>query len=522
MLDDIEKTVEELKTVIKDLYLSDQIPWIIGYSGGKDSSTCVELVWMALLEIPEEKRKKNVYVISTDTLVENPVVAAWVENSLKKMGDAARQASLPFVPTRLYPELKDRFWVNLIGRGYPAPRPRFRWCTERLKIQTATRFIQSLAESNGEAILVLGTRRKESSVRAHTISKYEHSSRDYLSRNGDPKLSRVWVYTPIVDWDNDDVWEFIGTFKNPWGVDSSELLDLYRGATPDNECPLVTDTDTQSCGDSRFGCFVCTMVSQDKSMQAMILNDDTKSWMQPILDFRNNMLAPNEAERDHREFRRMGSNRIILMNDRLVHGPYTQEYRAKLLKELLKTQKEVKENSPDGGFRDVDLIGRDELDEIRRIWVEEKGEIEDVLPGIYKDVYGTEYEGEDFDTVPLSREDFSTLNDSCVQFVEANYASEDKKQEKQRVSELYQLARTLLARSYQASTTHQRSKQLDEIANIVNQFAFLDEAEALDYARKYMGKGQDSKNEVMTASSTSAQEDEEVMNKADNSRDLLV
>ena len=167
MIDDIEQEVARLKAIITELYQSDSMPWIIGYSGGKDSTTCVQLVWMAISELPEEKRSKPVHVISTDTLVENPVVAAWVSKSLEKMEKTAIENKLPIFPHRLTPELKNRFWVNLIGRGYPAPRPKFRWCTERLKILTATSFLQNLSETNGEAILVLGTRKAESHARAH-------------------------------------------------------------------------------------------------------------------------------------------------------------------------------------------------------------------------------------------------------------------------------------------------------------------------------------------------------------------
>ncbi len=68
---------------------------------------------------------------------------------------------MPIIPHRLTPEVQDRFWVNLIGRGYPAPRPKFRWCTSRLKISPSNNFIKSMVKTNGEAILVLGTRKAE-------------------------------------------------------------------------------------------------------------------------------------------------------------------------------------------------------------------------------------------------------------------------------------------------------------------------------------------------------------------------
>ena len=87
---------------IKELYLEkNNIPWIIGYSGGKDSTAVLQLVWMALADLPKDQRKRTVHVISTDTLVENPVVAAWVDNSLSVMEDCARREDLPIFPKKL-------------------------------------------------------------------------------------------------------------------------------------------------------------------------------------------------------------------------------------------------------------------------------------------------------------------------------------------------------------------------------------------------------------------------------------
>ena len=156
------QTVGVLVEEIKALYLADEIPWVVGYSGGKDSTTVLQLVWNALADLGEEQRHKTVYAISTDTLVENPVVARWVTQSLETMAEAAESAGLPIEPHQLTPEVDNTFWVNLIGRGYPAPRQKFRWCTERLKIKPSNAFIRNVVRANGEAIVVLGTRKAES------------------------------------------------------------------------------------------------------------------------------------------------------------------------------------------------------------------------------------------------------------------------------------------------------------------------------------------------------------------------
>ncbi|WP_457953688.1 DNA phosphorothioation system sulfurtransferase DndC [Achromobacter xylosoxidans] len=458
---------EQIVAEIRDLYLSDSIPWIVGYSGGKDSTASLQLLWTALAALSPEQRTKPVHVISTDTLVENPVIAAWVETSLLRIDISAKQQGLPITAHRLLPSLENRFWVNLIGKGYPAPRPKFRWCTDRLKISASTKFIQELSENNGEAILVLGQRRGESQARDKVMDQYKDSTRARLSKNRDPRLSRVWVYPPIESWSSDDVWEYLITNENPWGIDNQELFSIYRGATPDSECPIVVDTSTASCGDSRFGCYVCTMVSQDKSMQAMIQNDEQKQWMQPILDFRNKHLAVED--RAVRDFRRM-NGRLTVFRGELVHGPYNQAHRAQLLHELLLTQRLVRNADQKQGTQRIELISIDELDEIRRIWVEEKGEIEDQVPRIYADVFGIPYPGKELEQSPLDAADLGLLE------VAAGDVDPDA------ALELYKLTRSLLAVQFQSMETNKRSKHLDRLEDVLRHYAFRNEGEALEFA----------------------------------------
>lgn len=179
-----QATIDALCEEVRELYLADDVPWILGYSGGKDSTATLQLVWTAINGLPTEQRKKVVHVISTDTLVENPVVAAWVTNSLLVMKAAAGEQKLPIRTHRLTPEVANTFWVNLIGRGYPAPRHKFRWCTERLKIRPSNTFINGIVKSSGEAILVLGTRKAESTRRAANMKKHEKGRvRERLSPN---------------------------------------------------------------------------------------------------------------------------------------------------------------------------------------------------------------------------------------------------------------------------------------------------------------------------------------------------
>ena len=390
-VEQLVEDIEKLTLEIQEIYCKEKHPLVIGWSGGKDSTTILQLVWNAIAALPLEKRNKTIYVITNDTLVENPIVSAWVRNSLKQMQWAAKKQKLPIETHLTYPETQDTFWVCLIGKGYPAPRKRFRWCTDRLKIKPADIFIRNVVRTNGEAILVLGTRKAESAQRAANMEKHRQwRVRDRLNTN--PNRPNSLIYLPIEDWRTDEVWLYLMQWENPWGQSNKNLFAMYRGATADNECPLVVDTSTPSCGSSRFGCWVCTLVNKDKSMEAMIQNDEEKEWMLPLLEIRNELDIYDD--RDKRDFRRLRGNVQLFernINGKIsvepMPGPYTKEWREYWLKRLLEAQTEMRQTAPED-MRDITLISNEELSEIRRIWLEEKHEFDDSLPKIYQDVTG--------------------------------------------------------------------------------------------------------------------------------------
>jgi DNA sulfur modification protein DndC len=466
-------TIEAAKEEVRELYLADEIPWVIGYSGGKDSTAILQLIWLAISELDSEKRSKPIHVISTDTLVENPIVASWVNRSLDVMKRSADEADLPIVPHRLTPEVKNSFWVNLIGKGYPAPRPKFRWCTERLKIMPSNAFIRRVVRENGEAILVLGTRKLESTRRSHSMSVHErHAVRDRLTANA--SLPNSLVYTPIESWSNDDVWLFLLNVKNAWGYNNKDLLSMYSGASEDGECPVVVDTSTPSCGNSRFGCWVCTLVDKDKSMGAMIKNDTEKEWMLPLLELRNEMdfrdEEPRRRDRQRRDFRRI-TGRLTYYKDRddqlqLVPGPYTQESRAYWLKRVLEAQRWVRQNGPEE-VSGIELISAKELHEIRRIWVVDKHEIEDLLPSIYDDAIGEAYSWPAIDDHAVyDRDVLKVLRESC---------GDDRMR--------YELTRNLLDIERRYRTMASRRGLFKAIEDEIRRFYYEDEKDALEWAK---------------------------------------
>ncbi|OBC03470.1 sulfurtransferase DndC [Mycobacterium sp. 852013-50091_SCH5140682] len=456
-------SVDALVSQTQQLYLADGVPWVVGYSGGKDSTAVLQIVWLALAGLDPGQRTKQVHVISTDTLVENPVVAAWVTHSLEVMGEAASAQGLPITPNRLTPAVTDTFWVNLIGKGYPAPRPKFRWCTERLKIRPSNTFIREMVRAHGEAILVLGTRKAESSGRSARMTALESRRvRELLSPN--ESLPNALVYSPVENWSNDDVWTFLMQSPNPWGYSNKELLTMYQGASPDGECPLVVDASTPSCGDSRFGCWTCTLVEQDKSMAAMIQNDEEKEWMLPLLDLRN---ALDVADDRHlRDFRRMNGS-VQLFHDKPIPGPYTQAAREDWLRRLLEAQAWIRENGPDY-VRRLDLITLAELEEIRRIWVVDKHEFEDHLPSIYESAIGDSYPGRPLDEhLPLGADMISALRE---------VAGDDRLH--------FELVRELLDIEQRHRAQVRRAGLFESLEKALRRGFYDDEADAAARARK--------------------------------------
>ena len=460
-----KELIDNLLETIKELYLCDTIPWMIGYSGGKDSTAAVQLVWLALSQLPQEKRKKQVYIMNTDTLVESPIVSKWVANSLKCMKAESAKHNLPFIPVQLTPDFDNTFWVNLIGRGYPFPRMKYRWCTDRLKIQPVNKFIKERIAEHGEVILVLGTRKKESARRNRTMTNLEKRRvRELLSPN--PTLANELVYSPMEDWSDDDVWAFLLQYKNPWGYSNMDLMTMYRGATADNECPLQVDKSAPSCGKSRFGCWVCTMVDKDKSMEAMIANDQEKEWMTSLLDFRNEF-GNEEGDRERRSFRR--SNGSIQGNyGKLFHGPYNKATRDYWLERLLTIQRDINETGPDD-FKDLELIRIEELRAIRRIWVNDKHEFDDSLPKIYERVLRKPFDDpqwihyENFD-----KPEWDMLKDVCSSL----YPDEEL---------LFESVYSLIDIENKASSINQRKGILDDINDVITRTYYKNEADATEF-----------------------------------------
>jgi len=345
---------------IREEYLApNSDPWIIGYSGGKDSTLLVQLVFEMLLDLAPGDRTRPIHVLCNDTLVESPILMAYIDTMLARLQAAADSLHLPIVVVKTTPDPDQTFWVNLIGRGYPAPTRMFRWCTDRMKIAPTSNYIRTKISENGEVVLLLGVRRAESANRARTANMHRNVGGSRLNSHDD--LKGCMVFRPLMEMTTDDVWLLLLQRNPPWGGSHRELVTLYRNAQG-GECPLVMDkSQAPSCGtsSSRFGCWTCTVVEKDRSMEAMI--DSGHEHLEPLMDFRD-WLAKFRNERSKRMVERR-DGRIALMGDGVttVAGPFTVEARQEILERLLRVQGEV----------GMTLITTDEIGRIKAMWAED-------------------------------------------------------------------------------------------------------------------------------------------------------
>lgn len=373
-------------------------PWIIGFSGGKDSTVMLQLVWKAL-----ENAKhfhgfvaRDIYVVCNDTMIENPIISEYVNRVLDKIEQAAVEQDMPIRVIRTRPRLEDSLWVNMIGKGYPAPNNAFRWCTERLKIKPTARFITEQVNEFGEAIILIGTRYAESANRARTMSKHAIRGKRLTKH---PTQPNTWMYAPIRYLILEQIWYIINTMPSPWGASNEELFQIYANASADDyECPVVvTSTEHKSCGQSRFGCWMCSVVKEDKSMAALINNGF--SWLEPLLQLRDTIVSERNNVDNRMALRRNGT---IAVNEM---GSYKPVYRAALLKRLLKTQRDLQQKG-----HNVELITNQELIAIQTIWYRDfvfNYRVSD----IYHDVYKSELNMKDLNE--KTEKELDLLKKSC-------------------------------------------------------------------------------------------------------------
>lgn len=347
------KLVKEVATAYTDE--STTAPWIVAFSGGKDSTILADVVFQALLETPPKRRLRPIHIVSNDTLVESPLVMGHLRTLQSEIASAARVLDLPITVVTTQPSVDQSFWVNLIGRGYPSPNRTMRWCTDRLKITPTSNYVVDSVNKNGAVVIVLGVRRDESATRRQSIDKRGVDDPNTLIRHD--SLPGAWVYRPIMNITTDQVWEMLASKTPSWGGTHGALITLYREASG-GECPVVMSAnDAPGCGtnSSRFGCWTCTVVEKDKSLQGFV--DVGKHEFMPLLDFRDWLKSIRNDPTMRSSVRRNG---VLTFNPGGKHipGPFTVNARHVILDRLLDTQRAY----------GTELITAAELDRIQQIW----------------------------------------------------------------------------------------------------------------------------------------------------------
>ena len=347
----------EIVNNVREEYLSttQNYPWIIGFSGGKDSTLVAHAVFEALMTTAPSQRTRPVHVVSNDTMVESPLVMAHLDEVTSLLAEAGLGLDLPINVARTKPDPDKTFWVLLIGKGYPSPNSSMRWCTDRLKIQPTSTYIKQNVSQHGAAIVVLGVRRAESIARMNTINKYENVRGTQLTEH--TSIPGALIYRPIVDLTTDEVWEILGSYQAPWGGTHQKLFQLYRDAEG-GECPVVlSKEEAPGCGtkNSRFGCWTCTVVEKDKSLQGFI--DSGKHAYKPLVAFRDWLVDIRNDPARRSAIRRNGRLTFDL-SGKHIPGPFTINARREILDKLISVQKEFGQT----------LITTDEINLIYKIW----------------------------------------------------------------------------------------------------------------------------------------------------------
>ena len=335
----IEDSWRSLIHEVKEEYLSDKqkYPWIVGFSGGKDSTVVTHAIFDVLIEIPPFKRTRPVHIISNDTLVESPLVISHLDEVTLRIAEAAQNLGLPITVSRTKPDIEMTFWVLLIGKGYPSPNMNMRWCTDRLKILPTSNYIRDQVSRSGAAIVVLGVRRDESQARLRSIDKYRNLRGARLTEH--ERLSGAYIYRPIADLEIIDIWEILMSFYPPWGGTHNSLIQLYKDSGG-GECPVVLSSDdAPGCGtsNSRFGCWTCTVVEKDKSLQGFIKVG--KHQYKPLVEFRDWLRGIRNDPTMRQAVRRNGKLTFNPLGKH-IPGPFTIRARKQILDRLFKVQQE--------------------------------------------------------------------------------------------------------------------------------------------------------------------------------------
>jgi len=322
----LKDSISALRAMIEKGYTH----WIVTFSGGKDSTTTLIVSLEAALVHPEQVERID--IVYSDTMLEIPLIRQFALDFMEIIQNMERIARLPIYCHVVCPEIEQRFWVCLLGKGYPPPHQRFRWCTRRLKIEPVEDALKSFVRP-GKTLILTGVRFGES--RARDARLHQSCGRGGECGQGvwfqfSSRLQAAYM-APIVEWGECDVWDFLQFHAPALGYPTRHIEDsIYNGR------------------ETRFGCWICTVVRQDRTMEKITALPQW-SHLRPLLDFRQRV----------KELTSRPESRLIRPDGK--PGRLTLAVRRQLLDELLKLQTTV----------GIEIVSSDEIAIIQKYWEKE-------------------------------------------------------------------------------------------------------------------------------------------------------
>lgn len=328
-------------SLISAEYARAKAPWYVGYSGGKDSSAVLKLLYMAVAGL--SRKSTQITIVYAETGVQMPPVRDLALSFLNAYQTECTSRGIPLSFAVVSPPLADRYLVKVIGRGYPPPTNKFRWCTRRLLTNPVNRFFRSAGAESG--VLLLGVRRGESATRDRTIARYSSPKHNYLRQDRERGLL---IFAPIIDYSTEEVWATLLENPIPRSIDAEALFALYKDAS--HEGSMIQQPSSPPYGRGRFGCWTCTVVRKDHTLAALASNGYPA--LLPLLEFRDWLAVMRDDPQYRCETRRNGAP---------GPGPLTLHARRVALEKLISAQQE------DG----LQLLSPDEASLIERLWEED-------------------------------------------------------------------------------------------------------------------------------------------------------
>jgi DNA sulfur modification protein DndC len=372
MIMKIGELVLATKAVIMEMYLdeTDQRDWAVAFSGGKDSTAVMGLVVSVIESLPKERRWRTIHGVMSDTIVENPLVEGHMLQQMDSINTYCQSRKLPISVTMVKRELKESYFVKVLGLGYPLPlnNGKGRWCTHRLKIQPQDKHLKDINPS----YILTGVRKAESTSRAASIDKWHIS--EFIGNH--VSLKDRHTFNPIVNWTITDVWKFLEMEGLAWGSTLS-VRTIYKDAT--GECGFSNPEEegkksVEVCG-ARHGCWLCPVILKDRSTEKM---SEKHAWLEPLTEWRvlqlkvhgsynHSRKAFKETNTQIKAITKAGYNRKGMKME-VGQGTLTVSARQYLTKTLLETQSLVNRIRKLSNLEPLTLISGEELELINQLW----------------------------------------------------------------------------------------------------------------------------------------------------------